>query len=109
MLNPLTSLEPVGVDIIDTLVVGLCLLSVDVLLLCRVFAVVPPSRTSWRVLTAVYTFPVLNKVARLGIMVAYCVHYARGARLPSLIGGVATKNQVIVYESMWFITAADNA
>jgi hypothetical protein len=111
MLNPLSSI-PAGVDIMNGLVVGLCFISVDALLLCRVFAVVPPSRTSWSVLTAVYTFPILNKVARLVILVVYCVQYMRDARLHPLIGAQSfdtTKNQVILYESIWFLTAADNA
>jgi hypothetical protein len=98
-----------GEHIIDTLVVGLCMLSVDVLLLCRVFAVVPPSRTSWGVLAAVYTFPVLNKVARLVIMIVYGVKNAQQSRLLSPISSATSREQLIAYESVWFITAADNA
>jgi hypothetical protein len=110
VLNPLTPI-PVNVYIMTTLVVGLCLLSVDILLLCRVFAVVPPSRTSWAVLAAVYTFPILNKIARSAILVVYCVHFARDARQHSLGHTPSldtSKNQAVVDESFWFITAADN-
>jgi hypothetical protein len=96
------------VGIADGVVATLCLLSVDVLLLCRVFAVVPPSRTSWRVLAAVYTFPILNKVARVTILTVYFVQYARDARQTALTGFDTAINQVILNESIWFINAADN-
>jgi hypothetical protein len=111
MLNPLAPI-PAGIAITNALVTVLCLLSVDVLLLCRVLAVVPPSRTSWGVLTAVYTFPVVNKFARVGIVITYCIHYARDARLHPLIRTESfdpTRSQVILNESMWYIAAADNA
>jgi hypothetical protein len=95
----------------NTLVVGLCVLSVDILLLCRVFAVVPPSRTSWPVLAAVYTFPILNKVIRKVLLIVYCVQYARDARLHPSVGPSLdnTRSQVILNEIMWYLAASDNA
>jgi hypothetical protein len=72
--------------------------------------VLPPSRLSWGMLTAVYTFPIVNKVARLGILITCCVQYARDARLHPSIGANsfdATRTQVILNESMCYITVAD--
>jgi hypothetical protein len=61
---------------------------------------------------AVYTFPILNKLARLAILVVSCVQYARDARVHPLISAesfVTTNNQLVLSKSMWSLTAADNA
>jgi membrane-bound metal-dependent hydrolase YbcI (DUF457 family) len=74
--------------------------------MCRVLAVVPPSRTSPLMLLAIYTFPILSKLARITLLIIYCVHYAR--RRPYMEFEFST-TEVRITESQWFITAADSA
>jgi hypothetical protein len=93
----------------DVLVAGLCLLSVDVLLLCRVIAVVPPSRTSWRVFATVYTFPILNKVVRLALLIMSSVQYTQDARLRPTGGETFDTTRIRTELIQWSLTAADNA
>jgi hypothetical protein len=100
------------VELLNGLVVGLSILSIDVLLMCRVFAVVPPSRSSPRMLVAVYTFPIVSKLARVAILAVYFVRYMQDVRLHPTIGAQSfdtTNKQVQLYESIWIITALDNA
>jgi hypothetical protein len=79
--------------------------------MCRVLAVVPPSRTSPFMLIAVYTFPILSKFARITLLVIYCVHYAQDARRGPFMGSEfdSSSTTVRITESIWFITAADSA
>jgi hypothetical protein len=59
-------------------------------------------------LIVVYTFPILSKVVRLALIILSAVYGSR-ASLTASTEFDTSKAQINVYQSVWFITAFDNA
>jgi hypothetical protein len=97
-----------GLGVITTIAFGLPTLAVDMVLLCRVIAVVPPSTTSKRVIAAVYTFPILSKVARLALVVAFGILNFRDLSRGDKHYG-SSEVEARIMEAAWILNVLDNA
>jgi hypothetical protein len=87
------------------------LISVDVLLFCRLLVVFPLSVTRWRTILAVYTLPVLLKLGRVGLLIDYAIQFMSDfdhgqANLTGLDANPAPRR---LYKAAWFLTTSDNA
>jgi hypothetical protein len=86
-------------------------LGINVILLCRMFAVFPPSRTSRRMLVAVFVVPIILKLYRVATLAVYIVMDMRDFRLhPNTISQPhdSNKNVVRLFDSRLFIAGFDN-
>jgi hypothetical protein len=112
ILHPLQPV-PASLEVIAGLSNGFTILSVDVILLCRMFAVFPPSVTSKLKLALVFTLPLLFKASRLALLIAYAVQCMPDFRLhPQWIVSQdhdTSATQIRIYQSIWFITLLDHA
>jgi hypothetical protein len=109
ILKPFTPLMP---SVIVYLGVGtmIPLISVDVLLFCRLLAVFPLSTTRPRTILVVYTLPVLFKVCRVGVMIGYGVQFMWDFHHGRALNGLDTNPiQLRLYIASWFFQAFDNA
>jgi hypothetical protein len=111
ILHPLQPV-PASWEVIAGLSNGFTILSVDVILLCRMFAVFPPSVTSKLKLALIFTLPLLFKASRLALLITYVVQYMTDFRLhPQTVSQDhdTSATQIQIYQSIWFITVFDNA
>jgi hypothetical protein len=106
-VHPLKTISA-GLGVLSTIAFGLPTIVVDMVLLCRVLAVIPPSRTSKRVLFAIYPFPVLSKVTRLALVAVFCVMDFRDISHGDKFDG-STKIELRIEEAMWILNVLDNA
>jgi hypothetical protein len=107
VLDP-TNPASAGLGILSSFAFGLPIIAVDMVLLCRVVAVVPPSATSKRVLAAVYTFPLLTKVAQCALIVEYAILYYHDIRHGDQHYG-SDKTEVRNNEAAWILNVLENA
>jgi hypothetical protein len=108
--NPFMHLTPAGAIYLGVMG-SLPVLSVDILLFCRVIAVFPPSRTPLRVMLAVYSLPGILKISRIGILVGYGVQTMWDIRhgRANLRSLDTTSKEIKIYAAYWYLTALDNA